>query len=218
MSDSRMYMAAMQGDRRQVEEFVRQGGLDADQLGTMLNVALSGEADVEVIRMLLDAGADPNIAVHGETPLMAAARRDRGVAVMQALIDGGADLHALNGSGYSALCSAVMATDPNDGADRVEYVRLLLECGADPDACGGTAASPLVLACTWGRLRSCEALLEAGARIDEHLLADDEFWKSRKPQLRRLLEAHKMSRGLAAAMQEDGAPAVRTTSVEGPSL
>ena len=83
------------------------------------------ETDVnlkEVIRMLLDAGADPNLADNkGKTPLIA---NSRNLEITQMLIAHGANVNARASDGFTPLMNA----------GTVELTRFLLEHGADPFA------------------------------------------------------------------------------------
>lgn len=102
-----------------------------------LRAALSG--DVEAMQLLLDHGADPNIATFaGTTPLMAAAgvnwvvaqtytvSPDQQLEAVKLCLALGNDINATNSMGLSALLGAV-----NRGANHI--VRYLAEQGADLD-------------------------------------------------------------------------------------
>jgi uncharacterized protein len=76
----------------------------------------------EIIRVLLDAGADPNIADNeGKTPLIANAWD---LEIAKLLIARGANVNAQAQDGFTPLLNA----------GTVELTRLLLEHGADPFA------------------------------------------------------------------------------------
>ncbi len=102
-----------------------------------LRAALSG--DTTVMRLLLERGADPNLATFaGTTPLMAAAGVNWVVAqtytespeasleAVQICLERGAAINAVNSMGLSALLGAV-----NRGANHI--IRYLAEHGADLD-------------------------------------------------------------------------------------
>jgi ankyrin repeat protein len=140
----------------------------------------------EVVALLIDAGADPNVAIEGswhtETPLHWAASSDD-VEVARALIDGGADIEAAGASiaGGTPLDDAV-----GYGCWRV--ARLLVERGARVDrlwhaaALGLTARVDELLreqpstkqqltdafwqACHGGHRRTAERLLMLGADLN----------------------------------------------------
>lgn len=85
------------------------------------------EDDVVIIETLLKKGANPNLrdSESGETLLMSAARYST-PEVVQALIEGGADVNVRNKSGQTALTLA----DNNDNLRREEIVALLKRRGA----------------------------------------------------------------------------------------
>jgi len=85
------------------------------------------EDDVVIIETLLKKGANPNLrdSETGETLLMSAARYST-PEVVQALIEGGADVNARNKSGQTALTLA----DNKDNLWREEIVALLKRRGA----------------------------------------------------------------------------------------
>jgi uncharacterized protein len=139
----------------------------------------------EIVSVLIDAGADPNVPVegswHAETPLHWAASSDD-LDVARALIDGGANIEAIGASigGGTPLDDAV-----GYGCWRV--ARLLVERGARVDL-GQAAAlglttrveellaadppTPQTLtdafwqACHGGQRRMAESLLDLGADIN----------------------------------------------------
>jgi len=101
------------------------------------------DGHLEVVRVLLDAGAaiddrDPNDI----TPLLLAASNDR-VAVAKYLITRGADIQAIDWYGRTPLYAAIDvrnrdSPDPaagsgTDTAGNLELIRVLLEMGARPD-------------------------------------------------------------------------------------
>jgi ankyrin repeat protein len=137
-----------------------------------------------VAKMLLEAGADPNVTASGgrfaETPLHWAASSDD-VDVAEVLIDGGADFEVRGGSiaGGSPLDNAV-----GYGCWRV--ARLLVQRGARVDALWHAAALGLIArmqellasaspddishafyqACAGGQRRAAELLLARGANLN----------------------------------------------------
>jgi ankyrin repeat protein len=93
-----------------------------------------------VVRMAIFAGADVNKRnARGDTALMLAAEDNKNPGVVEALLEGGADVNADNG-GWTALVSAA-TFNPNP-----EVVSLLLEHGADVNAETEDGWSPLLMA------------------------------------------------------------------------
>lgn len=100
--------------------------------------------DPQVIRALLEAGADPRaLTDHGESALHAAARRrlPHTPEVITLLADAGLDVNARNAKGQTPLHLA--RTD-----DNLPAIHKLLELGADPDA-RDDAGRVAVSACVW---------------------------------------------------------------------
>ena len=114
---------------------------------------------LQVLRLLLENGADPNItSVVGQPPLSVAALRGD-IAAMQALIAKGAKVTVANGAGDTPLMGA--ATSGNPAA-----VRLLLEHGADATARSKRNETALGNAATAGNEDSITRLLAHGADVN----------------------------------------------------
>lgn len=114
-----------------------------------LRAALSG--DTKIMRLLLEHGADPNIAtLGGTTPLMAAAGVNWTVAqtytvskealleAIQICLEHGADVNAVNSMGINAIMGAA-----NRGSD--EIIKYLVEKGARLEVKDVTGRTPI----TW---------------------------------------------------------------------
>ena len=127
---------------------------------TPLYRAVSSTRNVDTIRALLDAGANPNMAVAGgRTPLHAAAWSN-GVAVVDALIRSGADVNARDDGGNLPLHAAVFHNERR-------VVESLVAAGAalnEPNADGMT---PLHVA-SWSTSAPAmvATLASAGAEMD----------------------------------------------------
>jgi ankyrin repeat protein len=137
--------------------------------------AATRRGDVEVVRHLLAAGADPDATTDlGEAPLHFAVEGhypDDPPDLFAALLDAGADVDEEDDSGITPLMIAAVRADP--GA--VEY---LIERGADVGIRDRTGRTALLLACDgrteWDRdptrvdqMTSCARLLvAAGADVD----------------------------------------------------
>ena len=130
----------------------------------------SGQRDLPIMGILLEAGADPNAVAersYGVSPIHEACRgseRDSGAAVAR-LADSGANLDAPDKGGVTAL--HIAARDRN-----LEAVRVLLARGADPNAergrsprrCGGPWRTPVASARRQVRSGDCHHRASARAR------------------------------------------------------
>ncbi|XP_014676382.1 PREDICTED: putative ankyrin repeat protein RF_0381, partial [Priapulus caudatus] len=135
--------------------------------GTMLHAAVAGgnarvlspacSGQLDIMRLLLEAGADPNVAEtkSGVTPLMRAVREGKEAAV-QMLLSHGADVNAADSYGETSLYHV-----PCSG--RLDIMRLLLEAGANPNvAKTESGETPLIKAVREGEEAVARMLL-AGA-------------------------------------------------------
>lgn len=141
--------------------------------------ALAAEARTmseEELRRRLAAEADPNLRGQvGMTPLIALVRYTEEPALVQLLLDAGADPAARSDYGDSAV-DAVFFQPLSP--ERLEILRLLLQAGGEPNGVGGSEYGPwppLIWAiATAGfrgeepslRLRSVQLLIDAGANIN----------------------------------------------------
>ena len=121
--------------------------------------AAARKGHVDVLRLLLEHGADVDSqTVHKQTPLHWAAWAAE-VDVGQYLLDCGADINAQNKFHETPLYLAA-----RDG--RVGFTRMLLERGARIDVPHGQGKTPLHYAVEWGRIQTARLLLEHGADVN----------------------------------------------------
>jgi ankyrin repeat protein len=128
--------------------------------GIMPLFAASEKPSAAVLRLLLEAGADPNLRGQNRyTPLMSAVAAGADLESIRALLDGGADAAAeddLNRSAIHLLASR------QDAAP--EALALLIGAGASPNALDSSLTTPLMEACRQKNTAAAETLLKAGAK------------------------------------------------------
>ena len=128
----------------------------------------SGRLTADDVRLLIKQGADPNEREKsmGDTPLMRAERGD----VIRALIECGADVHAVNNFGQNMVHSMAFRQEPEE-----DYMRTVIDeackVGLSLDAPVGVDA-PLFLAVYSDAEPTVEYLLEQGA--SPHALSSEE--------------------------------------------
>jgi ankyrin repeat protein len=143
---------------------------------------------LEMIRLLLEKGANPNAAVrentltrtiftmqwfyeNGATPFIRAAQSSD-TALMSLLLKYGADPKAVTAHGDSALTAAAGigwvdgVTYERSPKENVEAVRMLLDLGLDPNSANSEGRTPLMGAALKGRTDVIQLLVERGARLD----------------------------------------------------
>jgi ankyrin repeat protein len=125
--------------------------------------ALAGDRDN--IALLLAKGADPNrkmdlIGMFPSSPLFTAVGFGD-PAILQALLQGGANIHETDQDGMTALHWAVVANHP-------KAVKALLAAGADVNAVDHFGYTPLLYAATidFGDSETAKTLLQAGADLN----------------------------------------------------
>ena len=114
--------------------------------------------DSAMVKILLQAGADPNVVDNDRvTPLMLAAKRGY-TEVTKALVAAGADVNAADKDGKPLLMHAM------DLEEYVEVIRLLIAAGANVNATMPDGGTTLQHAREKGRTEIVALLEEAGAK------------------------------------------------------
>ncbi|RYP68260.1 hypothetical protein DL771_006762 [Monosporascus sp. 5C6A] len=122
--------------------------------------------NVEVVKLLLENGADLTITKKdGWTPLHAASVNGH-VEVVKLLLEKGADVTTADNNGNTPLLAA-------SATGRVEVVKLLLENGADATIASNNGWTPLNSASDNGHVEVVKLLLENGADVS---IADSDGW------------------------------------------
>lgn len=133
---TRLMLAAENEDIDLVEYFLVDRKADPNEKNkkgyTALMYALWWNPNLEIVRLLLEAGADPNIGKSqgGYTALMYALfKKQPNLEIVRLLLRAGARANTVeNQEGYTPLMYALDTEHPN-----LEIIRLLLRAGADPN-------------------------------------------------------------------------------------
>ncbi|MEW5789135.1 MAG: ankyrin repeat domain-containing protein [Pseudomonadota bacterium] len=155
--------AAQQGDRAGLEALLKQGVNPNGRIDPWSRTALIhavDRGDVEMVRLLLEGGADPDMKAGGHTPLVLAALHGHARIVKQ-LLAGGADPDLKSGDGNTPLTAAA-------GMNRLAALEALLAAHPDPRLHNREGRTALSLAALEGFEAAVRIMLEAG--VDPNVL------------------------------------------------
>jgi ankyrin repeat protein len=117
-----------------------------------------GQCHTEIVRLLLEKGADPNLR---SELYLSALENTTNKQMMELLIASGADPNLRVSHFYSAL-ELLCACSPKNDSSRVQ---LLLDAGADPNVRSQQTLNALELACRRGKTDFVDLLLKTGAVV-----------------------------------------------------
>jgi ankyrin repeat protein len=157
---------AAKGDLLRVRDELRNGvAVDArdERDDTPLACAArSASADKEMLKLLIESGADVNAAVdQGKHFPIELAACSASLGKVQCLLDAGADINAVAPKGYTALINIMYALHNHDAL--VPMANFLVKHGAVIDCQTDYGESPLSVASGMGRFDVVKHLLDAGA-------------------------------------------------------
>lgn len=137
---------------------------------TILAAAIAANTPMEIIRTLLDLGANPNAPDNnGITPVLLAADVGR-VDILEELIGHDGDIHHQDSRGRTALVHAA-------SENRRDAIRFLLDHGADIDLPNNEGRTPLLHAVQWPNQReTVQYLLNQGAEPHLHNKTGANAW------------------------------------------
>ncbi len=159
-------MLAGYAEHHEVAEALIQAGADLNALEhqayDLLTIS-SVQNDLKMVKLAIAAGADTKqiTSPYEGTALIAAAHLGH-VAVVDALIAGGAPLDHVNNLNWTALIEAIVLGD--GGENHTQIVRALISAGADVNIPDGNGVTPLGLAMRRGYSSISEILKAAGAK------------------------------------------------------
>lgn len=156
--DLALKAAAVRGDAEAVSAALADGAdVNAAPAGvSALHVAARLD-DAEILRLLLDAGADPDARLSGGDTAAHLAVYGGGTAALAVLIEAGADAGAMGGEAYGSSPAHSAAVVGNIGA-----LQMLDDAGVDVNAGNPGGWRPVDQAICVGRLASVEWFLARG--------------------------------------------------------
>jgi ankyrin repeat protein len=147
--------AALAGSVEVMRQLI-EGGADVARFGGEALLTAVRRKHIEIARILLEAGADPN-ATDDRSSALEIAFRTGVEELVPILLASGA---RPDGAGFSRpLYSAA-----KDG--KLDLLRLLLDAGADPNGANEYGDTALMGAAVYGQVAAAEVLKQAGARLD----------------------------------------------------
>jgi hypothetical protein len=122
-------------------------------------VDAAAQGDCNILRVLLDAGADVNKTRGDRVTAIQVATKFNHREVVRVLIDAGADVNKLRGDDGASIQIAAMY-------NFIEIAHMLLQANANPNACGGSLATAIQEAASRGYIEIVKMLIGAGANLN----------------------------------------------------
>ena len=160
-NEEKLYFASRDGNTEELRKLISNLKVDVNFVtkyhhSTPLITAVHGRHK-EVVKLLLDAGAEVNKAHGDQFPLLEAARQgDEDIVLM--LLDAGAgtDINKHYSTGRTPLWWTAHR-------GHLKLAKILIEQGADPNKADCNECTPLYVAASWGYTKVVQVLLEGGA-------------------------------------------------------
>lgn len=149
-----LHVAAIGGNTAVIDLLVAKG-IDVNE-DPLMNAAGMGRRDV--VRILLDKGADPKYCINGFFTALVASFWHPDVEVVRMLLAAGADATLVTPEAGCVLHRAAMGHNLP-----VEIARMLVDAGADVNVKNGEGVTPLLVACDKGSTDIAKFFVSKGA-------------------------------------------------------
>ena len=142
------------------------GWLDTPLIASVSTLGVDSRA--EIVRVLLAAGADPNLSVPGgESPLLhACAQLYTDAEAIRLLLKAGARPRRRDALGRTALMRGVLPKSDRVGEFDLKVLSAFVESGAHRDVCDSLGTTPLMLSAACGSPEGVRLLLDAGVDVE----------------------------------------------------
>lgn len=161
-----LHEAARNGDLAQLERLIADGcSIDEFDHNGMTPLAIasqSARATPQVLKLLIDSGANPNLPVAEEGKYsIGLAAASGSIEKVQLLLDAGADIRYLSQANYSIVVHCTYGLYNSENLSNM--LEFLHANGADLDAESDYRESPLSVSSRFGRFDAVKCLLDLGA-------------------------------------------------------
>ncbi|MGC9367824.1 MAG: ankyrin repeat domain-containing protein, partial [bacterium] len=164
-SDGRtpLHIASWQGRVDIIEDLIKNGAnVNEKDLANNETPLFYGIEEERVVRVLLENGAEVNIAdFEGETPLLEASRNND-VEIINLLLDNGAEVNVVNEKGYTPLLISV-------SYENYDVAELLVNAGADVNVENEDGYTPLIYAIGDEEIELIYKLIQEGADVNARI-------------------------------------------------
>ena len=138
-------------------KYLINAGVDVNRFDDMDKTPIYYADNLEIINVLIDAGADIHLTIKNKGTLLSYAVYQYSLEVIKGLIDAGADVNKADFDGKNPLYWAVLRRD-------LEIVKVLIKAGADVNKADHYGTTPLHLTIN---LDIAQELILAGADINK---------------------------------------------------
>ncbi|WP_414528001.1 ankyrin repeat domain-containing protein [Nodularia chucula] len=163
-----IHIYAEEGNIAKVQQEIAHGVdinyLDKYESRTPLMFAVSSpHADIDLVRLLVENGADVNAVDTYQNTVLALAVQSGNLEKIQFLLDAGADINYQKPHGYDVLIDAMYGRDITKDENLLAIIDLLIKRGAKVTGVTDSGESALRRASDTGRFDAVKILLAAGA-------------------------------------------------------
>ncbi len=155
---SPLYRAAAENDAQLLQKAISEGA-DINHSAPLPLIVAAQKGHHDIIRLLLDAGANPNLTDNKNQTALYIATVNQHEQVVEILLKGGASPNIHTADGSAPLLEAVYKQNK-------QLVEMLLSSGADPNLTNKHGVSALLFAAEGNNIGILTSLIDHGAKLD----------------------------------------------------